>query len=92
MQDKDLVAIVRRLRKLESRGRETKNAIDGIRAELRRELDARGADELQAGKYRVRRVSYDRMVFDTKKFREQQPVAYEAYSAPQTVSKIEVVG
>lgn len=92
MQDKDIVAVVVRLRKLETKGREVSNEVNGIRALLREEFDARGTEEIEAGRYRVRRVAYTRDVLDTKQLREQKPKTYAAYCKPQTVSRIEVVG
>lgn len=92
MDEQELLQIVTRLRKLEVKGREVKTEVDGIRALLRDEFEARGTNEVKAGRYRVRRIVYDREQFDAKKFREQQPTAYKLYSKPTTVSKIEVVG
>ena len=92
MQEKDILQIVTRLRKLEAKGREVKNEVDGIRALLREEFAARGVYEIKAGRYRVRRVSYERETFDAKHFREHYPDTYATFCKPQTVSRIEVVG
>lgn len=88
----EIVQVIARLRKLESRGREVKCEVDGIRNLLREELQKRGTQEVKAGKYTVRETSYTRSQFDTKKFREQQPVAYDKYCKPITVKRIEVLG
>lgn len=92
MEDKDIQAIVVRLRKLESKGRDVKNEVEGIRALLREEFDARGTNVLSAGRYHIRRVTYEREQFDMKRYRENHPSQYKRYTIPQTVSKIEIVG
>lgn len=92
MTESEIIQIIARLRKLESRGREVKCEVDGIRAMLRKEFEARGVDSIQAGKYRARLITYTREQFDTAKFREQQPTAYKLYCKAQTVTKIDVVG
>ena len=92
MQDKDILQIVTRLRKLETKGREVKNEVDGIRALLRDEFERRGADEIEAGRYRVRRVRYERESFDAKLFRQHYPDTYATFCKPQIVTRVEVVG
>ena len=92
MQDKDILQVVTRLRKLESKGREVKNEVDGIRALLREEFERRGANEIEAGRYRVRRIRYERETFDAKHFREHYPDTYATFCRPQTVERVEVVG
>lgn len=92
MQDKDILQVVTRLRKLEAKGREVKNEVDGIRALLREEFEKRGVNEIEAGRYRVRRISYERETFDAKRFKQHYPDTYSTFCKPQTVSRIEVVG
>ena len=92
MQDKDILQIVARLRKLELKGREVHNEVAGIRALLREEFDARGTNEIEAGRYRVRRVSYERETFDAKGFRQHYPDTYATFCKPQKVERVEVVG
>ncbi len=92
MNEQDLLQIVARLRKLEAKGREVKNEIDGIRALLREEFQARGVTEVQAGRYRVRQTEYERNTFDGKAFREEHPKQYAMYCRLQPCSRIEVLG
>lgn len=92
MQDKDILQIVTRLRKLEVKGREVKNEVDGIRALLKEEFTKRGTEEIEAGRYRVRRVRYEREAFDAKNFRRQYPDTYATFCKPQIVERVEVVG
>ena len=92
MQDKDIIQIVTRLRKLEAKGREVKNEVDGIRALLREEFERRGGNEIEAGRYRVRRISYERETFDAKHFKQHYPDTYATFCKPQTVTRVEVVG
>ena len=92
MQDKDILQVVQRLRKLEAKGREVDNEVKGIRALLREEFERRGTNEFEAGRYRVRRIRYDRDTFDAKRFKEQHPTTYMLFTKPQTIERIEVMG
>ena len=92
MQDNEVLYIVTKLRKLETKGREVRNEIEGLRALLREEFDARGTDEIKAGKYRARRVRYEREIFDAKGFRQSYPDTYATFCKPQTVERVEIVG
>lgn len=87
-----MLYIVTKLRKLEAKGREVNNEVKGLRAVLREEFDKRGTDEIKAGRYRVRRVRYDRDTVDVKRLREEQPAIYALFMKPHTVERIEVVG
>ena len=92
MEDRDVLYYVTKLRKLETKGREVKNEIEGVRVLLREEFDARGTDEINAGRYRVRRIRYEREAFDAKHFREHYPDTYATFCKPQVVERVEVVG
>lgn len=92
MQDSDILYYVTKLRKLETKGREVKNEVDGIRAVLKEEFEKRGTDEIKAGRYRVRRVRYDREAFDAKGFKQHYPDTYATFCKLQTVTRVEVVG
>lgn len=92
MTDKEVVQVVARLRKLEAKGREVKVEVDGIRALLREEFERQEVDEIKAGRYRVRRVSYEREQFDAKHFKSQYPDTYALFSKPVRVERVEVLG
>ena len=92
MTESEIIQIIARLRKLESKGREVKCEIDGIRAMLRKEFETRGVESIKAGRFVAKQVTYTRDQFDTAKFREQQPTAYKLYCKPVVVSRVDVVG
>ena len=92
MHDRDILYYVTKLRKLEAKGREVKNEVEGIRAVLREEFEKRDTDEIKAGRYRVRRVRYEREIFDGKEFRRHYPDTYATFCKSQTVTRVEVVG
>jgi|GEM_PF-738134 len=92
MDDKELVRMVGRLRRLEANGRAIKAEAEVIREQLRTEFEARGVREIKAGRYVVRAIEYTRDAFSATTFREAYPEMYVAYCKPQTVRRIEVTG
>ena len=92
MTDKEIVQVVARLRRLEAKQSEVRNDIGGLRLLLREEFERQGVDEIKAGRYRVKRVSFERQQFDANHFKSENPDTYALFCKPVHVSRIDVFG
>ena len=76
----ELLAKIELLNKYEAMMEEMKAQADGIRNEIKAEMDARNLEELTAGQYIVRWTAVLSNRFDTTAFKKVMPEVYKAYT------------
>ena len=76
----ELLAKIELLNKYEAMMEEMKAQADGIRNEIKAEMDARNLEELTAGQYIVRWTAVLSNRFDTTTFKKVMPEVYKAYT------------
>ena len=65
---------------LERQAKEIKNLEDELNAEILKEMEKRGITKIETPELSIIYVyPYEKEVFDTKKFREENPVIYDGY-------------
>ena len=86
MSTKDITAKVRRLKRLQAKADELQNEINAIQDELKAELTAQNAEELNAGEYKIRFTTVTSNRFDSKSFKALYSELYKQFTK-QTTSR-----
>ena len=86
MSTKDITAKVRRLKRLQAKADELLNEINAIQDELKAELTAQNAEELNAGEYKIRFTTVTSNRFDSKSFKALYSELYKQFTK-QTTSR-----
>lgn len=63
---------------------------EAVEETLRAEMEARNAEEIIVGLFKVTYKEYTRKVFDRQKFIEQEPELYKRYTKTQTYKALSV--
>jgi len=81
MSDRSLRNRVERLKALEQQRKETEKQIEVLQAEIKQEMQARGADEATVGDWMVRFKAVISSRFNAKSFAADHPRLYKKYMA-----------
>lgn len=82
----EMITKIESLREWENIIEQAKQEAESIRDEIKREMDARHTEELEAGQYIVRYTSVLTQRFDTTAFKKALPEVYKGY-LKQTASR-----
>ena len=91
MDEREIIQLCARLKRCEARRAEWSNEAKAIKDALAAELDARGTDEVRAGRLRVVRERYYRNQVDSKALRQKAPDVYALYCVAREVVNLKVV-
>ena len=86
MSTKDITTKVRRLKRLQAKAEELQAEITAIQDELKAELTAQNAEELNAGEYKIRFTTVTSNRFDSKSFKVLYSDLYKQFTK-QTKSR-----
>lgn len=86
MSTKDITTKVRRLKRLQAKADELQTEINAIQDELKAELAAQNAEELNAGEYKIRFTTVTSNRFDSKSFKALYSDLYKQFTK-QTSSR-----
>ena len=81
----------RRLKSLKNRQESLQQEIDQLEADLKNQLEAWNADEMQAGPFRVTWKPVSSTRFDADRFRSENGKLYHLYTVPNCYRKFSVV-
>lgn len=79
MSANEMISKIEALKEWEALLNEAQAEVENIRDEIKREMDARGTEELEAGQYIVRYTSVLSQRFDTTAFKKALPEVYKGY-------------
>lgn len=82
----EITSKIEALQEWEALAAEAAAEIEAIKDTIKRELDSRGVEELEAGQYIVRWTSVLANRFDSTAFKKAMPEVYKAYTK-QTASR-----
>lgn len=91
MTDRTLKGKVSRLQELQAEVDELTAQADAIRDSIKKEMEARAVDELEAGEAVVRWKSINSTRFDAKAFREAYSGLYAKFTVPSTTRRFTLV-
>lgn len=77
---------IKKLKALEERQKLLDQEIDSLKEEIKKDLEAKGTEELQVGIFIIRFTSVLSNKFDTKRFKEQYGDLYKQFTK-QTASR-----
>lgn len=77
---------IKRLKELEEQQRLLEQEIDGLKEEIKKDLEVKGTEELKVGIFIIRFTSVLSSRFDTKRFKEQYGDLYNQFTK-QTASR-----
>lgn len=80
MNKNELIAKVESLKEWEALAAETAAEIEAIKDELKREMQERGVEEMEAGTHIIRWTSVLSNRFDSTAFKKVMPDVYKAYT------------
>lgn len=86
MGDRALENRIKKLKALEERQKLLDQEIDSLKAEIKKDLEAKGTEELHVGIFIIRSTSVLSNKFDTKRFKEQYGDLYKQFTK-QTASR-----
>ncbi len=75
---------IKKLQELENQEKAIKEQADKLREEIKRDMEAKGTDELQAGSFIVRWKTIMANRFDSKTFQAEHKKMYEQYVKQST--------
>lgn len=84
MSSNELIRKVELLQEWESILAETKEEVERLRDGIKREMDARGVEELEAGVHIIRYTTVLSMRLDTTSLKKQLPDLYQQYQRKVT--------
>lgn len=84
MSSSELIRRVELLQEWESILAETKEEVERLRDGIKREMDARGVEELEAGVHIIRYTTVLSMRLDTTSLKKQLPDLYQQYQRKVT--------
>ena len=70
---------IKKLKALEEQKKELETQISGLQEEIKKDMEAKGIEEMQAGIFVIRFTRVLSSRFDTKKFKEQYGDLYDKY-------------
>lgn len=79
MSANEMITKIEALKEWEALLNEAQAEVEAIKDEIKREMDARDTEELEAGQYTVRYTSVLSQRFDTTAFKKALPEIYKAY-------------
>ena len=79
MSANEMISKIEALKEWEALLNEAQAEVENIKDEIKREMDARGTEELEAGQYIVRYTSVLSQRFDTTAFKKALPEVYKGY-------------
>lgn len=77
---------IKKLKELEEQQKALEQEIDSLKEEIKKDLEAKGTEELQVGIFIIRFTSVLSSRFDTKRFKEQYRDLYNQFTK-QTASR-----
>ncbi|MEH2960094.1 hypothetical protein [Candidatus Merdisoma sp. JLR.KK006] len=77
---------IRKLKVLEEQKKELEAQINALQEEIKKDMETKGVEEMQAGIFIIRFTSVLSSRFDTKKFKEQYGSLYSQFTK-QTASR-----
>ena len=79
MSANEMITKIEALKEWEALLNEAQAEVENLKDEIKREMDARGTEELEAGQYIVRYTSVLSQRFDTTAFKKALPEVYKGY-------------
>lgn len=76
----EITTIIQQLKEYETLAAEAAAEIEALKDTIKREMESRGVDELEAGQYIVRWTSVLSQRFDSTAFKKVMPDVYKAYT------------
>jgi len=73
---------IKRLKAIEARQKELEQQAEAIKAEIKKEMEAQGTDELHTGNFIIRWKSIISNKFDSKRFQADHKALYDQYLKP----------
>ena len=77
---------IKKLKALEEQKKELETQIDGLQDEIKKDMEAQGVEQMQAGIFIIRFTRVLSSRFDTKRFKEQYENLYNQF-LKQTASR-----
>ena len=90
MSSSELIRRVELLQEWESILAETKEEVERLRDGIKREMDARGVEELEAGVHIIRYTTVLSMRLDTTSLKKQLPDLYQQYQRKVTSRRVTI--
>lgn len=90
MSNEWISATVESLKEWESLAEQAAAMVESLKDDLKKEMDTRGVDELEAGTYIIRWTSVLSNRFDTTAFKRVMPDVYKAYTKQVTSRRFSV--
>ena len=82
---------IKKLKEIERQQANLESQAEKIGAEIKREMQAKGSEELKVGDFVVRLKEVISKRFDSKSFKEQYKGLYEAYTKSQSTIRFTIV-
>jgi len=86
----EIVSKIEALKEWEALAAEAAAEIESLKDTIKREMDARGVEELEAGQYIARFTTVISNRFDTTAFKKALPEVYKAYTKPSTSRRFSI--
>lgn len=86
MGEKAIENRIKKLKALEEQKKQLESQIDSLQEEIKKDMESKGIEEMQAGIFIVRFTSVLSSRFDTKRFKEQYGSLYSQFTK-QTASR-----
>ena len=80
MGEKALENRIKKLKALEEQKKELEAQIEGLQEEIKKDMESKGIEEMQAGIFIIRFTSVLSNRFDTKSFKEKYAGLYKEYT------------
>ncbi|RKJ72158.1 hypothetical protein D7X33_21795 [Butyricicoccus sp. 1XD8-22] len=88
----DMITVIESLKERESLLEEAKEQVETLKDSIKREMEARGVEELEAGTHIVRYTTVLSNRFDSTAFKKVMPDVYKAYTKQITARRFTVSG
>ena len=88
----DMITVIESLKEWESLLEEAKEQVETLKDSIKREMDSRGVEELEAGTHIVRYTTVLSNRFDSTAFKKVMPDVYKAYTKQITARRFTVSG
>lgn len=79
MGERAIVNRIKKLKELEEQKKALDSQISGLQEEIKKDMESKGLEEMQAGIFIIRFTSVLSSRFDTKRFKEQYGDLYDQY-------------
>jgi len=88
----DMITVIESLKEWESLLEEAKEQVETLKDSIKREMESRGVEELEAGTHIVRYTTVLSNRFDSTAFKKVMPDVYKAYTKQITARRFTVSG